>query len=213
MGLDLPLRILPAIHPGWAWYADFAASSAEDSAFPPRPERSPSSGSLLPGEAAFRPPRYDGAASGAGGGDGADAGPLPDPDVGPDVGPGGGRSPRVLIVEDNWLIAIEIETILLEAGYEVIGIAMSADQAAELCGSGRPDFVLMDIRLQGTRDGVDAAVDLRQRFGVPSIFVTAHGEPETRARAQAAQPLGWIIKPIAGLDLVRRLGEIRAGGT
>ncbi|WP_222184602.1 response regulator [Geminicoccus harenae] len=118
---------------------------------------------------------------------------------------------RVLIVEDNWLVAIEMEAALSEAGYEVVGLAMSADQAVRLCGSERPAVVLMDIRLQGRLDGVSAAVEILQRYGIHSIFVTAYGDPETRARAEAAQPLGWILKPMVWSELGRRLEQIRAG--
>ncbi len=114
---------------------------------------------------------------------------------------------RVVIVEDNWIIAAEIEVTLAEAGYHVIGIAMSAEQAVQLCSADRPDVALMDIRLQGRRDGIDAAIELRDRYDVPSVFLTAHGEPETRRRAEPARPLGWIVKPVTGPALVRQLGE------
>ncbi|WP_159716190.1 response regulator [Geminicoccus flavidas] len=131
---------------------------------------------------------------------------------GPEQGAGhANEDRRVLIVEDNWLVAIEIEAALSEAGYEVVGLAMSADQAVRLCGSERPAVVLMDIRLQGRLDGVSAAVEILQRYGIRSVFVTAHGDPETRARAEAAQPLGWILKPMVWSELGRRLEQIRTG--
>lgn len=124
--------------------------------------------------------------------------------------PAGPRSCRILIVEDNWLIAIEMEAALSEAGYEVVGLALDAEQAVQLCAAGQPDLVLMDVRLQGQAEGIDAALEIRARFGVGSVFVTAHGEPETRARAEPAKPLGWILKPIASEELVRRLDQILA---
>lgn len=123
-----------------------------------------------------------------------------------------GSRPRVVIVEDNWIIAAEIEVTLAEAGYHVIGIAMSAEQAVQLCAADRPDVALMDIRLQGRRDGIDAAAELRDRYDIPSVFLTAHGEPETRRRAEPARPLGWIVKPVTGAALVRQLGEFLQAG-
>lgn len=134
------------------------------------------------------------------------------PDGTVELSPKKERRGRVLIVEDNWLIAVELESVLEEAGYAVVGLAMSADEAVEMGAAQRPDLVLMDIRLRGDRDGIDAATELRDRYDVPSVFTTAHGEPETRARGQAARPLGWIIKPITGADLVLRLDEIQRAG-
>ena len=93
-------------------------------------------------------------------------GPASDEDPGVPVS--GMSIERILIVEDNWLVAIEMEAALSDAGYQVIGIAMSADQAVQLCETERPDAVLMDVRLQGQRDGVDAAIEVRARFGIRS---------------------------------------------
>jgi CheY-like chemotaxis protein len=128
-----------------------------------------------------------------------------DTDGHPGCGPG---FTRILVVEDNWLIATELEAALMDAGYEVVGLATSADQAVQLCSDEHPDLVLMDIRLRGERDGVDAAVEVRRRFDIPTVFLTAHGEPETRQRADAARPLDWILKPISSPDLIRRLARI-----
>jgi CheY-like chemotaxis protein len=115
---------------------------------------------------------------------------------------------RVLIVEDNWLIALEAEAVLQDAGYQVLDIAVSAEEALAACAANRPDVVLMDIRLLGQRDGIDAAIEIRERFGVPSVFVTAHDDPDIRARAEAAHPIGWILKPIAGSKLSDSLARI-----
>lgn len=115
---------------------------------------------------------------------------------------------RVLIVEDNWLVAIEMEAALQDAGYIVVGIAVSADEAIAACEDQRPDVVLMDIRLQGGSDGVEAAKAIRTRMDVPSIFVSAHDDAETRARGEAARPLGWINKPVQGAVLVERISRL-----
>lgn len=116
---------------------------------------------------------------------------------------------RVLIVEDNWLVALEMEATLEDAGYVVVAIAVSAEEAVQACMTELPDLVLMDIRLLGPRDGVDAAVEIRERFGIGSIFVSAHDDASIRARAQAAQPLGWIVKPVTSSELIRSVADLR----
>jgi two-component system, response regulator PdtaR len=105
--------------------------------------------------------------------------------------------PRVLVAEDDYLVALELEAGLKDAGFEVIGIAASADDALRLAESGRPVLAIMDIRLAGPRDGIDAALELFRRNGIRSIFATAHLDARTRARAEAAAPLGWLPKPYA----------------
>lgn len=118
----------------------------------------------------------------------------------------------MLIVEDNWLVAVELEATLQEAGYAVVGVAVSADEAVQICQAERPELVLMDIRLLGQRDGVDAAMEIRKRFGIRSVFVSAHDDPDVRARAEPAQPLGWIGKPITGAVLLSALAALRSKG-
>jgi two-component system, response regulator PdtaR len=118
------------------------------------------------------------------------------------------RPLRVLIVEDEFFISLDTKGLLESLGHVVVAIAVSADQAVSLAERERPDVVLMDIRLNGTRDGIDAADEIRRSFGISSIFVTANSDPQTRQRADSAQPLGFIEKPLTeerlrrGLDLV-----------
>jgi len=111
---------------------------------------------------------------------------------------------RVLITEDNWLVAAEWRAALEDAGYEVVGMAASADEAVELCREESPDLILMDIRLLGDRDGIEAAHEARSRYDIPSVFVSAHDDGEVRRRAAEARPLGWISKPV----LASRLPEL-----
>jgi DNA-binding NarL/FixJ family response regulator len=115
-----------------------------------------------------------------------------------------GSPPRILIVEDDYLVSMEIEAGLVEAGYEVIGIVASAEEAVAAAAQG-PLLVVMDIRLAGPRDGVDAAIEIYRNFKIRSIFASAHGDAEIRARAAAARPLAWVAKPYRVATL---LGEI-----
>lgn len=111
-------------------------------------------------------------------------------------------------MEDNWLVAIDIESALGDAGYDVVGIAINATEALEICQAERPQLVLMDIRLQGGSDGVAAAIAIKSELGIPVIFVSAHDDPDTRLRAKAAHPLGWVVKPISGAELVEKIIDL-----
>jgi two-component system, response regulator PdtaR len=117
--------------------------------------------------------------------------------------PAGTQGTKVLIVEDDHLVAIEAETALLDAGYEVAGIAATAAEALEMARTEKPDLVVMDIRLAGARDGVDAAIELFADSGLRSLFASANSDAATRNRAEAANPLGWLSKPYQPEALVR----------
>ena len=108
---------------------------------------------------------------------------------------GSGTRARILIVEDDYFVATGLEHALLDAGFEVVGIAVTAEQAVELGAAKQPELVVMDIRLAGSRDGIDAAIELLSKHGIRSLFATAHRDEATRARAERAQPLGWLTKP------------------
>ncbi len=81
---------------------------------------------------------------------------------------------RVLIVEDDFLVAMELETGLADAGFVVTGVAATAEEAIRLAKAERPHLVIMDIRLASVRDGVDAALVLYKTQGIRSLFATAH---------------------------------------
>jgi two-component system, response regulator PdtaR len=111
-------------------------------------------------------------------------------------------SAKILIVEDDYLAASEIEDVLREAGYEIVGIVDSAPAAVKLARSETPTLIIMDIRLIGRADGVDAALEIFRDTGIRCIFATAHCDAGVRARAQAADPLGWLPKPYAPHALI-----------
>ena len=121
--------------------------------------------------------------------------------------------PRVLIVEDDYLVSGEMEAVLIGAGFAVVGIAASAAEAVELAISQEPHLVVMDIALEGARDGVEAALEIFNAKRIRCLFATAYHDPDTRRRAEPCSPLGWLPKPyttealiVAVRDALRRAG-------
>ena len=112
------------------------------------------------------------------------------------VAPTDGSKPvSILIVEDEALIASYIEEVLGESGFLVAGIAASGPEALSLAAENHPSLALVDIRLTGPLDGIELACLLRQRYDLPAIFLSGLADADTTARAQAAQPLGFLPKP------------------
>ncbi len=106
---------------------------------------------------------------------------------------------RVLIVEDESLIAEDISNRLQSLGHQVIHRASTADGAVAMAP--KADVILMDIRLEGARDGIDAACEIRQKYRLPVIFLTAHADQSTRDRARRASPSGYLVKPLQTASL------------
>ena len=113
-----------------------------------------------------------------------------------------GLARRILIVEDNYFVAHQCRNALFDAGYDVVDAVITADDAVRAAMDRRPELVLMDIYLPGKRDGVDAAVEIFQRFGIRSVFASALSDATVRARAEFAQPLGWLAKPFNDRKLI-----------
>ena len=107
----------------------------------------------------------------------------------------GASLPRVLIVEDDFLVSGDMEAELIDAGFVVVGVATSAQEAIELAAAEEPHLVIMDIRLEGPSDGVEAAIEIFKSKGIRSLFASAYHDAETRRRAEPCSPLGWIAKP------------------
>jgi DNA-binding NarL/FixJ family response regulator len=103
---------------------------------------------------------------------------------------------RVLVVENEELIRFCTEELLRELGHEVVGHATTADAAVRAAALARPDLVLMDVQLDGERDGIDAAREISETFAIPSLFVTGGGTPQMQARALAIHPVGYMMKPV-----------------
>jgi CheY-like chemotaxis protein len=104
-------------------------------------------------------------------------------------------TPRILIVEDEVLVASYIEDVLAESGFGIAGVASSGVEALTVASQARPDLALVDIKLAGPMDGIEVALLLRSRFGVPSIFLSGMSDPEVMQRARDAAPLGFLEKP------------------
>jgi DNA-binding NarL/FixJ family response regulator len=108
---------------------------------------------------------------------------------------------EILVVEDEFLIAQGLCLQIEDMGLAVCGTAASADEAVAMAQEHRPSVVLMDMRLQGDKDGVDAAIDIHYKVGSRVIFITGSREPATMARIQMDHPSAVLFKPISDEQL------------
>ncbi len=108
---------------------------------------------------------------------------------------------RLLVVEDESLVAMDIQESLEEQGYNVAAVVDNGEEAVERAGTVNPSLVLMDIRLKGEMSGISAAEIIRERYGIPVIFLTAYADEGTLQRAKLAEPYGYILKPFEALEL------------
>ncbi|MFA5117729.1 MAG: PAS domain S-box protein [Candidatus Omnitrophota bacterium] len=111
------------------------------------------------------------------------------------------KKQRVLIVEDNSLVAKDLQKCLSNFGYMTLKPVTSGEAVIEAVESGMPDLVLMDIKLKGAMDGIAAAELVRSRFNIPVIYLTAFADDKTLKRAKITQPYGYIIKPFEEKEL------------
>ncbi len=124
---------------------------------------------------------------------------------------------RVLIVEDEALVALDMAMILNSAGYQVMGTKPTGDSALVALNAAAadgivPDLVLMDIALRGVIDGIDTTKQIKSKYpGVPVAFVTGQADPITRARAEATGPAGYLLKPFTPEQLVSFIRNVLAG--
>ncbi|MBI5504207.1 MAG: sigma 54-interacting transcriptional regulator [Deltaproteobacteria bacterium] len=108
---------------------------------------------------------------------------------------------RILVVEDESIVAVDLAARLQRLGHQVVGTARSADEAYRIAAAHKPDLVLMDIRLEGEEDGVSVGTRIRHDLDVAVVFLTAYADSRTLERARQAAPLGYIIKPFDQRDL------------
>jgi PAS domain S-box-containing protein len=123
---------------------------------------------------------------------------------------------RILITEDEIVVAEDLRCTLTNLGYHVTGIASSKAEALALTASTQPDLVLMDIQLKGDGDGISAAAEINERHQLPVVFLTAHADQATLARATETMPFGYLLKPfeeqgvVASIETAMRLHETQA---
>jgi AmiR/NasT family two-component response regulator len=112
---------------------------------------------------------------------------------------------RILVVEDENVVALNIRTRLVELGYAVVGMAVTGESALAMieamAAGDRPDLVLMDVKLKGDIDGIEAASAVRDRFDIPVVYLTAYTDVNIVDRAKITEPYGYVIKPFAATDL------------
>ena len=108
---------------------------------------------------------------------------------------------RVLVVEDERIVARDLQEMLLEMGYDPYAVAASADEAIARAAERALDLALLDIRIRGSRDGITLAGLLREQFGVPVVFLTAHADDATLDRAKRTEPYGYLVKPVKAAEL------------
>lgn len=111
------------------------------------------------------------------------------------------NKPRILIVEDEAIVARDLAQQLQELGYEPVGHATRGEQAVVLAGELQPDLVLMDIQLAGVMDGIGAANAIRAQFGLAVVFLTAFAADDILSRAKLSEPFGYILKPFSEREL------------
>jgi PAS domain S-box-containing protein len=110
-------------------------------------------------------------------------------------------SNKILVVEDEIIVAKDIKNRLEKFGYTVTAIAISGELAIKRIGENTPDLVLMDIRLKGQMDGVETAEKIRDNFNIPIIYLTANADESTLERAKVTDPFGYILKPFKEKEL------------
>lgn len=108
---------------------------------------------------------------------------------------------KILIVEDEAIVSIEIQDKLKELGYPVAGIAFSGEEAIKMAEELKPNLVLMDINLGVGMDGIETAEKIQSRLNIPVIYLTAYTDEETLQKAKVSKPYGYIIKPFNEREL------------
>ncbi|GAB6090442.1 two-component system response regulator [Spirochaeta dissipatitropha] len=114
---------------------------------------------------------------------------------------GSSHQARLLIVEDEKIIALDLQRRLQKYGYDIIGIAQNGSEAISFAGETQPDLILMDIMLHGEIDGVQAATQIHKDLQIPIIFLTAYADQKTLERAKEAEPFGYVLKPFKEREL------------
>lgn len=120
--------------------------------------------------------------------------------------------PKILVVEDEFIVAFELKVALEGMGYTVCGMVSSGEDAIKLVEREKPDCVLMDVSLKGAMDGIEAARHIRARFGIRSAFLSGYPVDEIVRRVADVRPVGIFVKPLEYGELERVLGTFFLSG-
>ena len=117
------------------------------------------------------------------------------------------RGRKILIVEDDILIGYANEAILSDAGYDVVGLARTSEEAFAIATVRKPDLLVVDVNLSSGGSGIEAAARIRAELGIRTLFATANVDPQTVAKAAFARPLGWLPKPYSREYLLQAVAQ------
>jgi PAS domain S-box-containing protein len=109
---------------------------------------------------------------------------------------------KIFIVEDEWVVSLELQQRLTDLGYEVSGITDNGDSAIKMALETKPDLILIDINIKGNMDGIETAKQILAKYNVPIIYLTAYSDKTTIERTKVTTPYGYIIKPVEERDLL-----------
>lgn len=109
---------------------------------------------------------------------------------------------RILIAEDDMIIQMYLSRVLKMAGFTIVGEARNSDQVLKMAEEHKPDLILLDIGLDGKKDGVDTAEELNKTSRIPFLFLTGNSDESTIERAKKSGPIGFVFKPIDEVRLV-----------
>ncbi len=108
---------------------------------------------------------------------------------------------KILVVDDETIVALDIKNTLEKYGYKVVGIAANSKEALQLVKSSKPNLILMDIMIKGSKDGIETAQEINNFADIPIIFLTAYSDDSTLDRAKLVEPYGYLIKPFDNREL------------
>lgn len=115
------------------------------------------------------------------------------------------KKPRIVIVEDDMIIAKDIKSTVEAHGYQVAGMVTTGEEAVLKTGELLPDLVIMDVKLKGELDGIDAALQIKDLYDTPIVYLTSYVDDKTIGRAKITGPLGYILKPYEEIELCTAL--------
>jgi CheY-like chemotaxis protein len=115
---------------------------------------------------------------------------------------------KIMIVEDEMIMALSLREMLEDWGFEVVPLVASGETAVARVPAYKPDLVLMDIRLFGEMDGVEAAQKIISRYRIPVIFMTGYADGEIMRRAKVLKPAGYLVKPLNFNELKEKIDAV-----